>query len=62
MATLSTPPATFLGRDRALAPARMGTGSLQTTTGSLVNAELWFAQGVGLKLLFLPNLLLRPNQ
>lgn len=62
MATLSTLPATFLGRGRALAPARTGTGSLQTATGSLVNAELWFAQGVGLKLLFLPNLLLRPNQ
>ena len=62
VAMLSTPPATFPGRDRAPSPAREGTGSLQPATGSLVNAELWFAQGVGLKLVFLPNLLLCSNQ
>lgn len=62
VATLSTFLATFPGRDRAPSPARKGTGSLQPATGSWENAELWLAQGVGHKLVFLPNLLLGSHQ
>lgn len=58
----ASPWQTFPGRDRTLSPVGKGTGSPQPATGSTVNAELWFAQGVGLKLVLLPDLLLCSNE